>query len=165
MKGREEMLFTVLIQEIKEVGNFSNLLICEPYMLEGSSRTAMESLAVVVATETIAPRLTMDTKVTPYLFSTATTSTNCRSLQCPTRTTRPTPTTSSAKLSSKTRSRPTSPSTSQSPPRTAKHKPLSCSMPGLTLQPRLPPTHKKPSASLTTPSSRPLSSWLPTQAT
>jgi hypothetical protein len=50
VKGREEITFTVLIQEIKEVGNFSNLLICEPFMIDGISKTAMESLAVVVAT-------------------------------------------------------------------------------------------------------------------
>jgi hypothetical protein len=65
VKGREEVSFTVLIQEIKEVGAFSNLLICEPCMLDGGIRTPMESLAVVVATETIAPRLTLDVKVLP----------------------------------------------------------------------------------------------------
>lgn len=63
MKGREEVTFTVLIQEIKEVGGFSNFLICEPCLLDGASRTPMESLAVVVATETIAPLLSMDVKV------------------------------------------------------------------------------------------------------
>ena len=76
MKGREEVTFTVLIQEIKEVGTFSNLLICEPCLIDGVNRTPMESLAVVVATETIAPRLTMDTKVLPLRLSTRTTSTN-----------------------------------------------------------------------------------------
>lgn len=54
----------MLIQEIKQVGEFANLLICEPYLVEGSKRTMMEELAVVVKTETIQPVLSMDIEVT-----------------------------------------------------------------------------------------------------
>jgi hypothetical protein len=97
VKGREEVTFTILIQEIKEVGSISNLLICEPFMIDGSTRTSMESLAVVVATETIAPLLTMDVKVLLPKFSTRTTSINWRNSPSPRRTIKQTPATTSAR--------------------------------------------------------------------
>jgi hypothetical protein len=40
----------VLIQEIKEVGEFANLLICEPTLVDDKKRTSMEELAIVVKT-------------------------------------------------------------------------------------------------------------------
>jgi hypothetical protein len=49
-------------------------------MIDGNTKTAMESLAVVVATQTIAPHLTMDTKVIMIRFSIKITSINLRSL-------------------------------------------------------------------------------------
>lgn len=58
-----------MIQEIREVGEFHNLLICEPFLQDGLKRTEMESLAVVVKAETVEPILTQDVEVSLALFS------------------------------------------------------------------------------------------------
>jgi hypothetical protein len=36
LSGREEAVFTVLIQELQQTGPFGNLLVCEPTIVEGS---------------------------------------------------------------------------------------------------------------------------------
>lgn len=55
----------MLIKDLPEVGIFSNLLICQPILLDLEAKTQMEDLAVVLQIESVVPVLSMNAKVLP----------------------------------------------------------------------------------------------------